>query len=195
MEFRILSDAAALTLAVPPLRRRGRGHRSERRDEGRARGRPRAARLDRQALRAGHDHRSDRRLAHRPVHGPADDRRRTSRVRTLRAASRPRSARIGNSSSCRPTPGRPTTSTTPTETAGATRGTREARRPSISLAPTATAVCHPATSATTSATSSGCNGRGRRPTSSRTTISRRSRPATTSVRSTTSSSSQGTAST
>ena len=69
--------------AVPPLRRRDE-QRPERRAERRADGRPRAARLERQALGTGHDHGSDGRLADRPLRRPAHDRRRPGRLRAVR---------------------------------------------------------------------------------------------------------------
>ena len=181
--------------AVPPLRRGVRQQRAERRDGGRPEGRPRADRLDREAVGAGHDHGSDRRLADRPLHGSDHDRRRTRGLRAVRPARRPPPASSASSSSCRPTPGRPTTCTTATATAGETRGTPAATHPSSSTAPTATAACHPASRRTTARCSAGCCARERRPTWSPTTISRPSARATSCARSTTSSSSRGTAST
>ena len=69
------------------------------------------------------------RLAGRPLLPARDDVGRPGRLRAVRSSGRARSASTGSRSSCRRTPGRPTTSATRTATAGATAGTSAARRP------------------------------------------------------------------
>ena len=198
MELRILADAGALTLQFLHC---GAGVRtsSERNDEmvGRAQGRPGADRLDRQALGAGDDHRSDRRLADRALHRPA--RRPTTAASASRRSSSapPTPGRTASSSSCRPTPGRPTTCTTATATAGATRGTPAATHRVELDRPYRDRGVPPRFQALRPrASSAGCTATGKDARhGSPTTISRRSPRATSFARSTTSSSSRGTAST
>ena len=106
-----------------------------------------------------------------------------------------RRATAASRSSCRRTPGRRTTSTTPTATAGATRGTRAGTPPSSSTGRIATGASRRASSVTTSRSSDGSRRRGGARTCTPTTTSRRSRPETTCGSSTTSSSSRATPST
>ena len=80
-----MADAAALSLQF--LRIGGRPEpveRPQRRDGGRAQGRPRADGLDRKALVPRDDLRPDRRVALRALCGEADDRRRPRRLRAVR---------------------------------------------------------------------------------------------------------------